>query len=316
MTDNLATTIRQWNNTGVTHLAEGHLTDALAVLHQAMQQLRVLYSVQQQQEDEVQVRPDRNGNHHNIVVVNNVENRLIRPQPPPNDDEKEDDPPVPVESERRRQLLPPPSLIVDTRFIHPSLHSNNVSTSPNNVFQPFTKAFVLNVPPEGQPQQEADLATAPIILGEDSILDMTMVVLHNFGVALQQKGLLHGEQSVLETAQKIFLMEKELVLEHWERPPPPLPQNQRLRRRQRRPSCPVVIILALWNNLGHLYSHFHDLPHVQECQQQLRYHLRTITTSSQEEEETDHVETDDLRFFHQTILFWETCNLNARAAAA
>ena len=164
-----------------------------------------------------------------------------------------------------------PSLDPFTVPVHSSLCCSDIYVSPNNAFHVFTKAFIL-------PESEADFDAVAVVL------------MYNFGLVLQQKGILSGEERALGKARKIYLMATNLM--------------EMMQEYERMPS--QLFALALWNNMGHSHSHFLNLESVRECEGQIRHHLSRGNELSRE----------DLVFFHQAMLFLENCNIASRAAAA
>jgi hypothetical protein len=166
----------------------------------------------------------------------------------------------------------PPTLNPAAISIHQSLHGNEILVSPCNAFVPFAKAFML---PES-----------------DSTFDgIAIVLLYNFGVALQRQGIHDGIGETLLKAQKMLQMSQALVevYEH----------------KGGKPS--QLLALALWNNLGYLHSHFHEREGVVHCRERMRHYFFA---------ESQGLTSEDFLFFHQAILFLDTCDIAARAGAA
>ena len=115
-----------------------------------------------------------------------------------------------------------PSLDPFTVPLHSSLCCSDIYVSPNNAFHVFTKAFIL-------PESEADFDAVAVVL------------MYNFGLVLQQKGILSGEERALGKARKIYLMATNLM--------------EMMQEYERMPS--QLFALALWNNMGHSHSHHH-----------------------------------------------------------
>ena len=155
--------------------------------------------------------------------------------------------------------------------LHHSLCFSDLCVSPNNAFHVFTKAFIL-------PESENDLEA------------VSMVILYNFGLVLQRKAVMTGEERSFLKALKIYIMAADLL--------------EMMQDHGRMAS--QLLALALWNNLGHSHSHFLNQEKVRECEIHMRYHL------SRENE----LASEDLVFFHHAMLFLDTCNIASRAAAA
>lgn len=158
-----------------------------------------------------------------------------------------------------------------TAPLHQGLCRNDLCVSPNNAFHVFMKAFIL-------PETEADFDAVAVVL------------MYNFGLGLQRKGIISGDLQSLGKAQKIYMMATNL-LEIME---------------ERGRNSTQVVAMGLWNNVGHLHSHFLDFEGVNESRERIRHYLSRANDLSAE----------DLLFFHQTVLFLDNCNTASRAPAA
>ena len=155
--------------------------------------------------------------------------------------------------------------------IHQSLRRNDHCVSPDNAFHVFKKAFVM-------PEPESDIDGVAVIL------------LYNFGLSLQRKGLITGQMNLFVKAGKIYEMATSLL--------------EMMESRGRASS--QIVALALWNNLGHSQSHMICIDKIRECRERIRYYLSR----------GHELEGEDLAFFHHTILFLDNCDLASLAAAA
>lgn len=122
--------------------------------------------------------------------------------------------------------------------LHPSLCKFDFCFSPNSAFYVYKKAFSI-------PETEMDADGIAIIL------------IYNYGLALQRRGLLRGEDLSLRKAKKMYAMSLDLaeLMEH----------NGR--------GLSQVLAMALCNNLGHLHSHFLETAEVRQCREKLRISL-------------------------------------------
>uniref|UniRef100_A0A7S3L6L8 Uncharacterized protein n=1 Tax=Amphora coffeiformis TaxID=265554 RepID=A0A7S3L6L8_9STRA len=155
--------------------------------------------------------------------------------------------------------------------IHQNLCGGDLGVSPNNSFHVFTKAFVL-------PETETDFDGIAVIL------------MYNFGVVLQRRGVMTGQRQELTKAKKIYGMATTLL---------------KLMEDRGRTVCQALAV-ALWNNLGYLHSHFLEFAKVHESKEKIREYLARGNELSRE----------DLLFFHQTVLFLDNCDIASLAAAA
>ena len=215
--------VRRLNNLAATSLAEGNLENAVAVLHNAVHELRIGLNVL-----------DRTG-----AFADEAETIVLDP------------------------------LAIS---VHPSLHGNELIASPSNAFHSFTKAFVLS-------ESESDVDAIATIL------------VYNFGVALQRKGINGGERAALQRSKNMLTMATDLLV---------MAEN-----RGRQPS--PLLALALWNNLGYLHSHFFEYEEVRNCRDRMRHYYSASWSE---------LDTEDLLFFYHAILFLDTCDFAAVAAAA
>lgn len=155
--------------------------------------------------------------------------------------------------------------------IHQNLCVGDLGVSPNNAFHVFDKAFVL-------PETESDF---------DGI---AVIMMYNFALMLQRKGIITGQRQELKKAMKIYGMAADLL--------------EVMEDRGRRASQAVA--MSLWNNQGHLHSHFFDLDQVHACKEKIRAYFAR----------GNELANDDLLFFHQTVLFLDNCDVASLAAAA
>ena len=155
--------------------------------------------------------------------------------------------------------------------VHQNLCVGDLGVSPNNAFHVFMKAFVI-------PESETRFDGIAIIL------------MYNFGLVLQRRGVMRGNREELKKAKNIYRMATALL--------------QQTEDRGR--TVGQALAMSLWNNLGYLYSHFLNFDKVHESREKIREYLARENGLS----------VEDLLFFRQTVLFLDNCDIASLAAAA
>lgn len=178
------------------------------------------------------------------------------------------------ETDNDRVQDPPAESTLDPFMVpvHKRLCVADLCFSPNNAFQVYKKAFIL-------PASESEFDGIAIAL------------MYNFGLVLQRKGIVEGHDETLKRAKKMYSMCSFLL--------------DLMQDRGRQSSH--IVTMALWNNLGHLHSHFWEMEEVGTCKEKIRLDLSRVGNT---------LSSEDFVFFHQTVLFLDTCNVASLAGAA
>lgn len=127
-----------------------------------------------------------------------------------------------------------------------TIDNNNGAVLPENVFMLFDQAFI----PASSPES-VDGAASP------RYQELAYAfILYNLGLALHMKGMEHEKHyQSLHLAVKFYRMALAVLEQHCD---------------DGRPSEIVLLLLALFNNIGHIRSHFADINEALHCVQWLR----------------------------------------------
>jgi tetratricopeptide (TPR) repeat protein len=148
--------------------------------------------------------------------------------------------------------------------------SQDYSSKEDNLFAFYTRAFVLS-------------ADADIIHGTAGEVLLAPVLLYNMGLAYHCQGIRNGTSRELKLALQLY----EASLKVFEN------------KRQHFSSLynQADLLLALINNMGHIFSYFYDLKGMDRCQR----HIQTLLESTPEVFELFQEEEEDYTFFASAL---------------
>lgn len=166
------------------------------------------------------------------------------------------------------------------------------ASSPDNAFSVYRSAFVL------------PLSSSCAISSDD----LATVLLFNLAMTLQIQGIVQGKNLFLRKALKTYQSVANM-LETSPHVGVVLEQRQNIANVGWK-----VFAMALFNNMGHICSHFLLQDEASECINRLRYLVGSLTTSTYGHDHEDH---GDLAIFHQTLLHVEILSaVGGKLAAA
>ena len=144
--------------------------------------------------------------------------------------------------------------------------------SPNNAFSLFNHIFLLNE-------------------STSSVDEAAMVLLYNFALALQIRGLLYCKSLFLRKSLRVYHL-LNTMLES---------RSYMLQGRGWQ-----LLMLAVWTNMGHIHSHCARKVHAKECGDRVRELLQL----------SPDVPIEDELFFHQILFHMDAFSFEHLAAAA
>jgi hypothetical protein len=142
---------------------------------------------------------------------------------------------------------------------------NYLSTSPDNLFEFYNRAFVIS-------------SDAPNVDKEVYESIITAVVLYNMGLSCHRKAGRSGATRELHSALKLYEMSAKVIQD--------VPKLSR--------DSVNVLVLALINNMGYIHSHFYDYTAIEQC----RAFLYSLFMSSN----TNDLTPEDCVFFSYVLL--------------
>jgi tetratricopeptide (TPR) repeat protein len=159
------------------------------------------------------------------------------------------------------------SLVMSVPIAH-DMANDDFCISPHNIFIFYARAFLLS-PRTSQ--------------SNISQFDLTLVLLFNMGLTCHHNGLVEGNKSS-------YFLNKALGLYRMIVPLRGDQQQQQAQQSQSQlnSNSPIrILLLALWSNMGHVYSHFFYAEEAAQCGEQLSYLLQLCYSTRDQQQGSD-----------------------------